>query len=102
MLLGVAVVGACATRPAISRRPTKLGGDDPPPLPTLAARRAGIAHAAAPAQGLHEHPYVHMVDTPRLAEFVVYLPVSSKLVPNETSGATPDKVLVLDEVTGDR
>ena len=44
-----------------------------------------------------------MVDTPREAEFVVYLPVSSKPVPNETEGATPDKVLVLDEVrTGDR
>ena len=32
-------------------------------------------------QGLREHPYVTLVDSPREAEFVVYLPVSTKPTP---------------------
>ena len=51
-------------------------------------------------QGLREHPYVTLVDSPREAEFVVYLPVSTKPTPNASAGATADKLLVLDEGDG--
>ena len=51
-------------------------------------------------QGLREHPYVTLVDSPREAEFVVYLPVSTKPIPNASAGATADKLLVLDEGDG--